>query len=184
MKKKLILALTNTISALKSGTLAYNWENASECNCGTVVQSITGHTSLELSDRISQLNKGYPDKRDHTWTAIIKRIFYPNTGLTEDELFNTLFEKGMGIEDILHLEYLSNPEIRKRVIKNTSGTQAITFEFLRNHQKIENLILYLEAWKELLLEEDSGISKNTVPVPIAFSPKEVIEKEKYKLSAN
>lgn len=41
-KEKLLKALKTTIHALKNDTIFYNWTKPSSCNCGLVVQAITG----------------------------------------------------------------------------------------------------------------------------------------------
>lgn len=126
-KEKLIKALKTSINALKNDTVLYDWHQQESCNCGIVAQAITGMNRVELetafhgqiNTRLSKMGSG-ETKVDSTWRNAVKYLC-PITGLSNVEILDKLQAAGLTKEDMVHLEYMSNPAIleRGKVINKT-----------------------------------------------------------------
>lgn len=185
-KSKLIEALTIAINALESDWVLYDWRKHSSCNVGVVAQVLTGKSASELADDIDGLIEDFENANDQSpnWSMLTK-FFCPLTGLSQTSIFKTLQEAGMTRDDIINLEFLADPKVIERTkisvtvepkrrrffsswyddTKNVSGTfeRDIT-EFddgdkdEKYYMKKPDLLRYLKAWKELLLEEQSAVA--------------------------
>lgn len=119
-KEKLIKALRVSINALKNDTILYDWHNQASCNCGIVAQAITGMRretlkqsfEVQISSRLHDISTE-DNKISNTWQNAIKYL-YPITGLSNIEILDRLQEAGLTKEDMVHLEYMTNPAILKR----------------------------------------------------------------------
>ena len=119
-KEKLIKALRITINALKNDTVLYDWQNQQSCNCGIVAQAITGMNRDDLKNQFdeqiaSKLDKikSGEERISPTWKNAIKYLC-PMTGLSNIEILNKLQTAGLSKEDIVNLEYMSNPAILEK----------------------------------------------------------------------
>jgi hypothetical protein len=176
---KLISAIDALIAGLANNTLNYNWIEADSCNCGLIAQAVTGLTQSSLRLELTELNKEFPDREDHTWKAMTNRIC-PITGVSENIIFKQLQEAGMTRENIIHLEYLSDPVILKKMRRDRKFIQRIKDLFTRPkkyYTKKQNLILYLTAWKEVLIEKETALVSEK-KFPINNLAKIIMEKEK------
>ena len=133
-KLKLITALRQTASRL-SGGARYEWGHMGRCNCGHLVQTLTDMTDVEIVRSI--------DNQLDEWTEHA-RDYCDGTGTGVDDLFRTLEGVGFGHEDVMKLEYLSDP----RVLKNLPGDQ----RHLRRND-VKHVTLYMETMANVLETE-------------------------------
>lgn len=113
---KLINALKIAVNALKNDTVFYSWNKHASCNCGIVSQAVLGLTSEDLASKTNIFVKSLKDiDKDipQTWKNGIKYLC-PLTGKSDIEIFNDLFEAGLSKDDIVHMEYMSNPAILEK----------------------------------------------------------------------
>jgi hypothetical protein len=153
---ELIAAFRNTISKLKKGA-PYQWGHMGACNCGNLAQELISISKEEIHR--------YAMSKSGDWNEQLND-YCPTSGYPMDLMIGKLVEKGLSIEELKHLEKLSDPKIlaciplprRNQLTKNN----------------IHDLIFYLETWLELLenqwLESNSHLSidakKKNIPVQV------------------
>ena len=96
-------ALKQTARDLKNGC-RYEWGHMGRCNAGCVVQNLTGKTDSQVAEMVGfELDE---------WSEHAKT--YCNQSNTDvDELFALLKRYGFGYQDMIHIEYLSDPKVLK-----------------------------------------------------------------------
>lgn len=127
METKLQTALKLVIHSLKNDTIHYDWRDPNSCNCGLVARALLHDTEINIKESIKEwqadLDKQY-NKVEGSWKNGIKYLC-PLTGLSNYQIFNELFTRGMSREDIIHLEYMDNPAILKKSGLATNITKKI-----------------------------------------------------------
>jgi hypothetical protein len=115
----------------------YSWPNAAACNCGQVAQVVLSMPYDVLYARLAE---------DESWRGewsnnINDLAVCPSTGLYQNEILSTLQQLGLDAQDIINLEYLSDPIVLGR----------LNLE-LEHDQKANPLLLisYLRAWADLI----------------------------------
>lgn len=129
---ELISALEKTIFKLSSGS-SYQWGHMGACNCGNLAQELT---KLEKSE----IHK-YAMERHGDWNQQLMD-FCPTSGYPMDLMISKMLDFGLTIDDLSHLERLSDPKIlsampkerRKSISKNSK----------------EDVIYYMRTWSELM----------------------------------
>jgi len=106
----------------------YQWGHMGSCNCGFLAQEITKLSKSEIHSRAMQ--------RYGDWNEQLND-YCPTSGLPFDNIIDELVRAGLDIDDLKHLERLSDA-----AILSTLGTDC-----LRHNQK-EDVIAYLLAWAE------------------------------------
>jgi hypothetical protein len=153
---ELIAAFRNTISKLKKGA-PYQWGHMGACNCGNLAQELISLSKEEIHR--------YAMSKSGDWNEQLND-YCPTSGYPMDLMIGKLVEKGLSIEELKHLEKLSDPKIlaliplprRNQLAKNN----------------IHDLIFYLENWLELLenqwLESNFELSidskKKNIPIQV------------------
>ncbi|MED5373042.1 MAG: hypothetical protein VX899_18635 [Myxococcota bacterium] len=132
-RAQLVGYLKDTVTLLESSP-HYEWGNSGACNCGHLAQVMTGHHKADLHR--------WALERDGDWTETA-RSYCENSGLPIDQVIDVMLSKGLQLEDIRHIEYLSHPDVLARIPGRSS---------LRHNQR-EDVILYFRAWAELLEQE-------------------------------
>lgn len=127
----LIQALRATADRLQGGA-RYEWGHMGRCNCGHLVQSLTGMTDGDLVASI--------DYQMDEWTEHAQDRCQ-RTGSKVDDLFRLLAHKGLSREDLIHLENLSDRDVLSRL----GGLH------LRRNRR-EDAVTYMQAMAELLEE--------------------------------
>lgn len=145
-----ITILRETAQRLSDGA-SYNWCHQGTCNCGHLAQTVTNLTSAEIhSLAIARYGEWQDHIREYT-TVVEAEEFFANsidicsmTGLTVDHIVHSIVEKGFTLDDIYHLEKLSQPTI----------LASIPFERRKilQYRKREDVVLYLQTWANLLEE--------------------------------
>lgn len=165
---RLISALRQTAQNLEQPGVTYKWSHYAHCNCGHLVQTVTGLDPRGIQERaLCREGDWAMQARDHagayglpSWhprpdygdrPALDEGAWEPEnigscgvTGTPLDAIFGELEAMGLTAADVQHLERLSDPKIRKRL-----GTHGSEFP----HHVRENAIAYLRAWADLLEDE-------------------------------
>ncbi|SMD45480.1 hypothetical protein SAMN00777080_4132 [Aquiflexum balticum DSM 16537] len=153
---ELIAAFRNTISKLKKGA-PYQWGHMGACNCGNLAQELISLSKEEIHR--------YAMSKSGDWNEQLND-YCPTSGYPMDLMIGKLVEKGLSIEELKHLEKLSDPKILANIPLPRRN------QLTKNN--IHDLIFYLETWLELLenqwLESNSHLSidtkKKNIPVQV------------------
>lgn len=166
---RLIKALRDTAARLVDSKVTYRWSHFAHCNCGHLVQTITGLEPQDVQRRAmhrdgdwgqqatdnarirAQLPPAFPEPDYGDRPALDEGAWEPEnvgacttTGTPLDVIFDQLTDLGLEPEDVGHLERLSDPAVRRRLGTNTT-------DFL--HYRRDNVVAYLTAWADLLDEQ-------------------------------
>jgi len=129
---ELIDAVKKTIIKLKKGA-PYQWGHMGACNCGNLAQELI-HLSKEEIHRHAMEKSG--DWNDQLID------YCPDSGYPMDLMISKMLEKGLKINDLRHLEKLSDPEILRKIPSHKSN------KLEKNN--LQDVILYFETWLEML----------------------------------
>jgi hypothetical protein len=127
---------------------AYQWGHMGSCNCGFLAQQISKLGKAEIHTRAMQ---GHGD-----WSEQLND-YCPTSGLAMDELISAMLTFGFDIDDLKHLERLSDPKIL-----------ALIPEAERNvrHNVKADVLRYFHAW--ITLQENEIVDQITLPgLPLA-----------------
>jgi hypothetical protein len=113
----------------------YQWGHMGLCNCGFLAQEITHFTKAEIHQRAMQ--------RHGDWTEQLNE-YCPTSGLPMDNLISELLAFGFDVDDLKHLEKLSNGKILSAL--------PLQERDLRHNLK-KDVVKYLKTWATLLEEE-------------------------------
>jgi len=117
-----------------SKTKAYQWGHMGSCNCGFLAQQVTSLSKSDIHQRAME--------RPGDWNEQLKH-YCATSGLRMDVMISQLLDFGFSIDDLRHLERLSDPVILRTF---TPDTRYLT------HNRKEHVIRYLHHWAELLEE--------------------------------
>ena len=104
-KEKLIHALKKTAVDLDNGC-DYEWGHMGRCNAGCLVQNLMDKTDTEIA---SMVNFEIDEWSEHA------KEYCSGTNQNVEVLFRRLQDFGLSHQDIVHLEYLSDPNILRRM---------------------------------------------------------------------
>ncbi|HKI46120.1 MAG TPA: hypothetical protein VKA08_12380 [Balneolales bacterium] len=131
---QLIHSLLKTTERLKNGA-RYEWGHMGRCNCGHLIQTVTDMSDYEIVRSIDfELNE---------WTEHAK-LYCDGSGHKVDDIFRSLENIGFDYEDVINLEYLSDPAVASAL----HGDQ----QHLRRN-KLDDVILYMETLADVLEKE-------------------------------
>ncbi|GAB3966375.1 hypothetical protein GCM10028806_06800 [Spirosoma terrae] len=131
---ELINALRRTALKLQNGA-TYQWGHMGGCNCGNLAQELT---SLNKDDIHRYAMQRYGD-----WNEQIDD-YCPASQMPLDLLINQMITAGLMLEDLKHLEKLDDRQILLRLPLNK--------RYLK-HNIREDVILYMNAWADMLEEQ-------------------------------
>lgn len=136
----LIAGFRKTISKLKKGA-PYQWGHMGACNCGNLAQELISISKAEIH-RNAMAKSG-------DWNEQLND-FCPTSGFPMDLMISKLLEKGLSLDELKHLEKLSDPKVLAKI------------PMPKRHQlaknKLEDVIFYLETWLEIL--ENQWLKEN------------------------
>jgi hypothetical protein len=144
---KLVEILRNTAQKLEKSN-AYQWGHMGLCNCGFLAQEIT---RLSKDDIHKKAMLGHGD-----WSEQLND-YCPTSGLPMDDLISELVGFGFTIEELRHLERLSDPWV----------LQALGIENRHlKHNRKQDVVLYMNTWADRLeeLEIDAVNLKELVSI--------------------
>jgi len=134
----LVGALRQTARRLDEGA-RYEWGHMGRCNCGHLVQTLTDMTDYEI---VKSIDFQYDEWTEHA------KDYCEGTRRRVDDLFDTLKGVGLSHEDVMHLEYLSD----QRVLKRLSGG----LRYLQKN-RVEDVTAYMNIWVDMLEEHSTGV---------------------------
>jgi hypothetical protein len=130
---ELIQALKTTAYKIEHNT-SYQWGHMGLCNCGFLAQEITSLSKDEIHRRAMQ--------RHGDWSEQLND-YCPTSGLPMDDLIDQLVNFGFTLEELRHLERLSDQTVLQRLPHEK--------RYLSHNVKAD-VIVYLNAWANLLEE--------------------------------
>ncbi len=139
-RTRLVEALRVTAARLRSGA-RYQWGHYGECNCGHLAQTLTNLSPGQIH-RLALERDGEWRHQAAAFKGEAERCEV--TGQRLDLVIRRMLGAGLSIEDIIHLETLSDPAVLARL---PAGRRHLT----QNGR--EDLILYLETWAAQLEEQ-------------------------------
>ena len=132
--RQLVEALRKSAAGLSAGD-CYEWGHAGRCNCGHLVQHVSGKTSSEII-------KSFGPQLDE-WTEHASD-YCSSTGLPVQGLFDDLESVGFFAADVRNLEYLRDANVLNRLPAEK--------RYLKHNDR-EDVALYMNTMAELLEEE-------------------------------
>lgn len=118
----------------------YQWGHMGRCNCGFLAQELSLQSDREIHNAAMQ--------RYGDWSEQLND-YCPTSGSAMDDLISSLLAADLKIEDLIHLERLSDPE----VLAHLPGTRKHLCHNLK-----EDAALYMDTWAALLEFENGAIS--------------------------
>jgi hypothetical protein len=137
---ELILGIRKTIKKLKNGA-PYQWGHMGACNCGNLAQELTKLTKGEIHS--------YAMQRHGDWNEQLIE-YCPTSGYPMDLMVGKMLETGLTLDDLMHLEKLSDPKILQLIPEDKR-------QYMSKNNK-SDVILYMEVWVEQL--EDTWIAEH------------------------
>lgn len=128
---QLIQALRNTAKTL-SESKNYQWGHMGSCNCGHLAQEITKLSKSEIHHRAMQK---YGD-----WNEQLND-YCPTSGLLMDDLITELLNAGLDVDDLKHLEKLSDTKV---LLTLPAADRHLA------HNTRDDVVKYLKAWANQL----------------------------------
>jgi len=111
---------------------SYQWGHMGLCNCGFLAQQITSQSKEEIH------SKAMAGRGD--WSEQLND-YCPTSGLPMDSLIDELVFFGFTVDELKHLERLSDPKVLHEI--------PIERRHVRHNVKAD-VILYLNTWAEVL----------------------------------
>ena len=139
-----IRALRHTAKRIR-GSHDYQWGHMGACNCGFLAQEVTQLTRKDIHARAME---GHGD-----WSEQL-RDYCPTSGMGMDNLISALLDFGFDIDDLRHLERLSDP--------NVLGALPPENRYLRHNQKAD-VATYLEVMANRLEGKLAAIAATHAP---------------------
>jgi hypothetical protein len=145
---------------LDDNTLDFDWEKQHKCCCGVVAQILLSKTQFEIRRQFQTLTKATGGGEYVTWGDLTNRVC-PITGMPEAEMFRQLYEAGLTREDIIHLEYLSDPKVlalmppkKKRVLRWFCFREVNHWKY--DEEDSRDLAVYLRGLAKLKEQQVTG----------------------------
>lgn len=124
---EMIQMLRNTASAIAKSP-DYQWGHMGSCNCGFLAQQVTHLRKEEIHHRAMQ--------RYGDWNEQLND-YCPTSGLPMDDLIQRMLSAGFDVDDLKHLERLSDNKILSMI---PTGERDL------RHNVKTDVVLYLNAW--------------------------------------
>lgn len=132
---RLIEALEKTAAKLTSGG-PYQWGHMGSCNCGNLAQELTHFSKAEIHR--------YAMQKHGDWNEQVLD-YCPSSGLPMDLMISKMLEFGLSLDDLSHLEKLSDHEILSAIPKDRRDQI--------NKNSKADVILYMNTWAKILREK-------------------------------
>lgn len=140
--KRLIQALRVTALRLKQDD-HYQWGHFGACNCGHLAQTLTLKTKAEIHQAAL--------RKSGDWGEISEE-YCPSSGLEIDWIISEMLKAGLNLDDIEHLEDLSNANVLQRL---TDGRR-----YLHRNEPAD-VATYMGLWANLLEADLLTSEENT-----------------------
>lgn len=134
LKPELIEALRLTAKKIATSK-EYQWGHMGACNCGFLVQEITHLQKAEIHTCAMQ--------RFGDWNEQLND-YCPTSGLLIDNLISNMLEFGFDVDDLKHLEKLSDSTVLSKLPVDKRYPK---------HNSKDDVVLYLQTWADKLENE-------------------------------
>lgn len=141
---EIVTALRKTAQKLKEEN-TYQWGHMGACNCGNLAQTITSYTKAEIHQYALAAREG-------DWSEMAEE-YCQISGLPLDMMIASMINKGFSLDDFKNLEYLSDKKVLSLIPKEKRDHL--------QHNKKEDVILYLNTWAQML--ENELVDKVKIP---------------------
>ncbi|HCM75618.1 MAG TPA: hypothetical protein DIS90_04515 [Cytophagales bacterium] len=128
---KIIQVLRNTAKKLEQSA-SYQWGHMGACNCGFLAQEVTALTQREIHSRAME--------RYGDWNEQLND-YCPTSGLLMDDLISELLQFGFDVDDLKHLEKLSDPKVLQKMADHRPYPK---------HNNKADVVAYLRAMASML----------------------------------
>ena len=139
---ELIAGLRRTANKLEKGA-GYQWGHMGCCNCGNLVQELTGLSKGEIHQ--------YAMRKHGDWTEQAMD-YCPTSGMPMDLLISQLLDAGLSTEDLKNLEKLADSEVLRNMPEDKRYPR---------HNVREDVVAYMQTWANLL--EEKFLSSSALP---------------------
>ena len=112
----------------------YQWGHMGACNCGHLAQVLTLHSKAEIHKRAMY---GIGDWNDQL------NDYCPTSGLPFDDVVSQMLDYGFDLDDLRHLERLSDKRILAR----------LPFPTVLRHNVKEDVALYFTLWADMMADD-------------------------------
>lgn len=127
-----IVALLRKTAQAIAKSEDYQWGHMGSCNCGFLAQEITHLKKHEIHARAMQ---GHGD-----WNEQLND-YCPASGLPMDDLISAMLDIGFDVDDLRHLEKLSDPAILRLIPDGQRNLK---------HNYKNDVVMYVTMWADLL----------------------------------
>ncbi|HEY5689898.1 MAG TPA: hypothetical protein VIS49_00455 [Cyclobacteriaceae bacterium] len=131
---EIISAIRATAKSL-AASATYQWGHMGACNCGFLAQQVTSLTKKEIHTAAME---GHGDWREQL------NDYCPTSGLKMDMLISHLLEFGFDIDDLTHLERLSDREVLAYLPSESRNLM---------HNRKDHVVIYLLAMAQRLADQ-------------------------------
>jgi hypothetical protein len=139
----LIAALRRVAHKLQQGA-PYQWGHMGSCNCGNLAQELTHYSKDQIHTHALAVGRG-------DWNEQLND-YCPSSGLHMDTLIGDMLEYGLTVEDLKHLEKLSDRHVLACLPDSRRNLR-------RNFR--DDVVLYMLTWADLL--ETKAIAQVELP---------------------
>ncbi len=126
----------------------YQWGHMGSCNCGHLAQVITARTKAEIHQFAMMNEAGDWNDQLNDYCGVGNRPF--------DEIIAEMLDIGFDVDDLQHLERLSDRRILARLPEELKAAQL-------HHNVREDVSLYLTLWADMVAdsieEQDARMKK-------------------------
>ncbi|CCH56736.1 hypothetical protein BN8_06122 [Fibrisoma limi BUZ 3] len=140
---ELINALRRTAKKLKDGA-PYQWGHMGGCNCGNLAQELTKLSKDQIHT--------YAMQRYGDWNEQVDD-YCSTSSLPIDIVINEMLNAGLMLEDLKHLEKLSDKQVLARF--------AVERRLTLKHNVRDDVVAYMAEWANLL--EENLLEKIQLP---------------------
>jgi hypothetical protein len=127
VSRRTIEALRNTASALENAT-DYQWGHMGSCNCGFLACEVVRLDKNSIHRAAMQ--------RYGNWTEQLND-YCPASGMLMDDVITMMLAAGFDIDDLRHLETLSNTDVLRSLPQHQRYLQ---------HNVRKDVVIYLRGW--------------------------------------
>ena len=139
---EIIKVIRATAKALESSTY-YQWGHMGACNCGFLAQQVTSLSKKEIHTAAME---GHGDWKEQL------NDYCPTSGLRMDDVISDLLAIGFDIDDLTHLERLSDQNVLQYLPPDSRNLI---------HNRKDHAVTYLLAMAQML--EDRLVAKIKLP---------------------
>lgn len=153
---EVVEALRNTVRKLNQGS-PYMWGHMGSCNCGNLAQEITKFSKAEIH--------AYALQNSGDWSEQLND-YCESSRMPMDLIIFELLSFGFTVEDLQHLEYVSDPKILERLPLEKRNLR-------RNYR--DDVVVYMNEWADMLEEKLLASVSIAALIEVSETHKELVD---------